>query len=57
MARLSFKLDQLFTLHIPILFIFVHGSQKALEAKDKNGWMWDGKKTKRAVCRWQQQRK
>jgi hypothetical protein len=52
MAIGSFELDELFMIHVPLLVMFCHGSQKALLGrKDQSGWMWmrDRKKKKRAV--------
>jgi hypothetical protein len=64
MALLSFKLDNLFIFHIPLLVMFRHGSQKALLSKrTKVGGCGIAKKTKRSVrqrklkgSRWQQQK-
>jgi hypothetical protein len=60
MATVSFKLDKLFKLHVPLLIMFRHGFQQALlSKKTKVGGCGIAKKTKRDVVnansrvRWQ----
>jgi hypothetical protein len=50
MAIDSFELDKLFIIHVPVLIMFCHGSQKALlSKKTKVGGCGIAKKTKSAV--------
>jgi hypothetical protein len=41
--------DKLFTVHVPFLIMFVMAPKGTFKLKDKSEWMWDCKKTRRAV--------